>query len=78
MACTSRTNSPRTNAAITSVSTALVFVTCLPNKREANASVVPRSFGRSNVTGPVVVLTATGRYPLREPALASGHAAVRW
>ena len=78
MACTSRTDSPRTNAAITSVSRALVFVTCLPNNRDANAAVVPRSFGRSNVTGPVVVFTVTGRYPLREPSLASGQAAVRW
>jgi hypothetical protein len=34
--------------------------------------VVHRSFGRSNVTGPVVVLNVTGRYPLREPPLASG------
>src|SRR5271166_4182586 len=76
VACTSRTDSPRTNAAITSVSRALVFVTCLPNNRDANAAVVPRSFGRSNVTGPVVVLTVTGRYPLREPSLASGQAAV--
>src|SRR5271166_1746297 len=70
VACTSRTDSPRTNAAITSVSRALVFVTCLPNNRDANAAVVPRSFGRSNVTGPVVVLTVTGRYPLREPLVA--------
>jgi hypothetical protein len=72
------TDRPRTNAAITSVSRALVFVTCLPNNRDANAAVVPRSFGRSNVTGPVVVLTVTGRYPLREPSLASGQTAVRW
>ncbi len=78
MACTSRTDSPRTNEAITSVSSALVFVTCLPNNRDANAAVLPRSFGRSNVTGPVMVLTVTGRYPLREPSLASGQAAVRW
>jgi hypothetical protein len=66
------------NEAITSASKALVFVTCLPNSRDANASVVPRSLGRSNVTGPVVVLTVTGRYPLREPALASGQVVARW
>lgn len=78
MASTSRTDRPHTNAAITSISRALVFVTCLPNNLDANAAVVPRSFGRSNVTGPAVVLTVTGRYPLREPSLASGQAVMRW
>ena len=61
MASTSRTYSPRTNEAITSDSSALVLVTFLPNSREANAAVVPRSLGRSKVTGPAVVLTVTGR-----------------
>src|SRR6476661_8416625 len=64
---TSRVDNPRTNDAITSDSKAWVLVTCLPNRREANAAVVPRSLGRSRVTGPAVVLTVTGRYPLREP-----------
>jgi hypothetical protein len=44
---------------MTSDSNALVLVTCAPNSREANASVVPRSFGRATVTGPAVVLTVT-------------------
>ena len=52
-------------------SRALVLVTWLPNRREANASVVPRSFGRASATGPAVVLTVTSRYPLREPGRAS-------
>jgi hypothetical protein len=56
---TSRTDSPRTNPAITSDSSALDFVTDLPNSCDANASVVPRSFGRATVTGPVVVLIVT-------------------
>ena len=40
---------------------ALVLETCLPNRREANAAVVPRSLGRSKVIGPAVVLTVAGR-----------------
>jgi len=56
---TSRTDSPRTNPAITNDSNAFDFVTDLPNSCEANASVVPRSFGRSMVTGPAVVLIVT-------------------
>ena len=67
MASTSRTDRPRTNEAITSDSSALVLVTCAPNRRDANASVVPRSLGRAKVTGPAVVLTVTSRYPLRDP-----------
>jgi hypothetical protein len=59
VASTSRTDRPRTNPAMTSDSNALVLVTCAPNSREANASVVPRSFGRATVTGPAVVLTVT-------------------
>jgi hypothetical protein len=74
----SRTDRPRTNEAITSVSSAFVFVTCDPNSRDANASVVPRSFGRDSITGPAVVLTVTSRYPLREPGRASPQAAARW
>ena len=78
VASTSRTDRPRTNEAITSDSSALVFVTCAPNSRDANASVVPRSFGRDSCTGPAVVLTVTSRYPLREPGRASSQAAARW
>jgi len=33
---------------------------------------VARSFGRSTVTGPAVVFTVVGQYPLREPGRASG------
>ena len=77
-ASTSRTDSPRTNEAITSVSSALVLVTWLPNRRDANASAVPRSLGRDSWTGPAVVLTVTSRYPLREPARVSSQAAARW
>jgi hypothetical protein len=61
VASTSRTDRPRTNEAITSDSRALVLVTCVPNRREANASVAPRSFGRDRATGPAVVLTVTSR-----------------
>jgi hypothetical protein len=64
-ASTSRVDRPRTNPAMTSDSKALVRVTCLPSSREANASSVPRSFGRSKVTGPLVVFTVTGAWPLR-------------
>ena len=77
-ASTSRTDRPRTNEAITSVSSAFVLVTCEPNSRDANASVVPRSFGRASCTGPAVVLTVTSRYPFREPGRASSQAAARW
>lgn len=56
MFSTSRTDRPRTNPAITSASKALDLVTLLPNNWLANASVVPRSFGRAMVTGPAVVL----------------------
>ena len=51
-ASTSRTDRPRTNEAITSDSSAFVLVTCAPNSRDANASVVPRSFGRDRVHRP--------------------------
>src|SRR5512135_3481498 len=78
VALTSRTDRPRTNEAITSDSSALVLVTCAPNRREANACVVPRSFGRASCTGPAVVLTVTSRYPLRDPGRASAQAAARW
>src|SRR2546421_352380 len=61
VASTSRTDSPRMNEAITRDSSALVLVTCAPNSREANASLVPRSFGRASPTGPAVVLTVTSR-----------------
>ncbi|HLI43488.1 MAG TPA: hypothetical protein VKU92_03350 [Acidimicrobiales bacterium] len=42
----------------------------MPSSREANASSVPRSFGRSMVTGPAVVLIVVGQCQLRLPALA--------
>src|SRR5215472_4228291 len=77
-ASTPRTGRPRTNEAITSVSSALVLVTWLPDRREANFSVVPRSFGRDSTTGPAVVLTVTSRYPSRAPGRASAQAAARW
>jgi len=77
-ASTSRTDRPRTNEAITSDSSAFVFVTCDPNSRDANASVVPRTLGRDSCTGPAVVFTVTSRYPLREPGRASAQAATRW
>ena len=47
--------------AITSDSRAFVLVTCAPNSRDANAPVVPRSFGRPSSTGPAVVFTVTSR-----------------
>src|SRR3954454_13706275 len=65
-ASTSRTDRPRTNPAITRVSNALVFDTPVPNNRETNFSSAPRSFGRSGVTGPAVVFTVLGQYPLRD------------
>ncbi len=61
VASTSRTDRPRTKEAITRDSRALVLVTWLPNRREANASLVPRSLGRARATGPAVVLTVTSR-----------------
>jgi hypothetical protein len=41
---------------MTRLSSAWVLLTPVPSNREANASLVPRSFGRDSVTGPVVVL----------------------
>lgn len=41
----SRTDSPRTNEAITSVSNALVLVTCLPNNPDANAQAATEELG---------------------------------
>ena len=61
MFSTSRTDRPRTNPAITSDSSAFDLVTVVPNSFDANASVVPRSFGRATVTGPAVVLTVAGQ-----------------
>jgi hypothetical protein len=77
-ASTSRTERPRTNPAITNVSNALVLDTPVPNSRDTNFSSVPRSFGRCRVTGPAVLFTVLGQYPLREPARASGTSARRW
>jgi hypothetical protein len=73
----SRVDSPRTNPAIISASSALVLVTPVPNSWEANRSVVPRSFGRCTVTGPAVVLIVVGQCPLRIPARAFSQAAPR-
>jgi len=56
VASTSRVERPRTNPAMTRLSSAWVFLTPVPSSREAKASVVPRSFGRLSVTGPAVVL----------------------
>jgi hypothetical protein len=56
----------------------LVLDTPVPNNRETNFSSVPRSFGRSTVTGPAVVFTVLGQYPLREPGRASGTCSRRW
>jgi hypothetical protein len=75
---TSRTDRPRTNPAITSDSSAFDLVTVVPNSFDANTPVVPRSFGRATVTGPAVVLTVAGLYPLRDPGRASSTAAARW
>src|SRR5712691_8980457 len=61
VASTSRTDRPRMKEAITRDSRAFVLVTWLPDRREANASVAPRSFGLDKVTGPAVVLTVTSR-----------------
>jgi hypothetical protein len=61
VASTSRTDRPRMKVATTRDSRALVLVTWLPNGRDANASVVPRSFGLARATGPAVVLTVTSR-----------------
>src|SRR4029453_4332054 len=72
LASTSRVDRPRTYPAMTSASSAWVRVTCLPSSREANAASAPRSLGRSSVTGPVVVLSVTGWWALREPGGASG------
>jgi hypothetical protein len=61
VASTSRTDRPRTNPAITNDSKAFVLVTPAPKSRDAKRSVVPRSFGRSMVTGPAVVLIVVGQ-----------------
>jgi len=67
VASTSRTDRPRTKLAMTSDSKALVRHTPVPSSREAKAFSVPRSFGRSRVIGPEVVLMVVGQWPLRLP-----------
>jgi hypothetical protein len=62
---TSRTLRPRTKEAITRVSSAWVRVMPVPNRREANFSVVPRSFGRAMVIGPLVVFYGGRAVPER-------------
>lgn len=47
LASTSRTEGPRTKPAMTSASRAWVLVTPLPSRREANATLVPRSLRRA-------------------------------
>jgi hypothetical protein len=54
------------------------LVTPAPNSREAKRSVVPRSFGRSIVTGPAVVLIVVAQKPLRLPARVPSTPAARW
>jgi hypothetical protein len=68
VASTSRTERPRTKLAITRDSRALVRHTPVPSRRDANASSVSRSFGRSRVIGPDVVLTVVAPCPLRLPS----------
>jgi len=58
-ASTSRTDRPRTNPAMTSDSSAFVLVTPMPSRRDANASALPRTFGRCRVTSPAVDLIDT-------------------
>lgn len=60
---------------MTRVSSALVRVTPVPNRREANASVAPRGFGRTMVTAPVVVLTVVGQCPSRHTDRTAAFAA---
>ncbi|WP_307832763.1 hypothetical protein [Planomonospora sp. ID91781] len=55
---------------MTRVSRAWVRVTPAPNRREANASVVPRSLGRAMAIGPLVVLMVVGQWP---PEVAGPH-----
>ena len=52
VASTSRVDNPRTNPAITSDSNAFDRVMPLPNSREQNCSVVPRSFAQLNGSRP--------------------------
>jgi hypothetical protein len=59
-------------------SNALLLDTPTISSRDANASVVPRSFGRARLTGPALVLTVTGWQPLRIPGRASGTPAARY
>jgi hypothetical protein len=56
-ASTSRSLKPRTQPEIANASNAFVRVTCLPSRREANRSSMPRSFSRRSPTGPAVVRT---------------------
>jgi hypothetical protein len=46
---------------MTRLSNALLLVRPVPNNREANASLVPPSFGRATVTDPAVVLIVVSR-----------------
>ena len=78
VASTSRIDSPRTNPAITSDSSALVLVTCVPNSREANGSVVPRSFGRCNGHRPGGGLDRRRAVAVARPGRRVLAAAARW
>jgi hypothetical protein len=57
---------------------AVVLVTWAPSSRNANASVVPRSFSLGQVRGPAVVFGVTSRCPSRDPGRASSQDAARW
>jgi hypothetical protein len=77
VASTSRTGRPRMNEAITRDSSTLVLVTWLPNRREAKASLAPRSLGRAKLDRPSGGLDRHLRVPVAG-SRASGQAAARW
>jgi len=59
-------------------SSALVLVTWLPNRREAKASLAPRSLGRACSTGPAVVFDRYLPVPVAGAGPGIGQAAARW
>jgi hypothetical protein len=60
IASTSRSDRPRTQQEITSVSSALVRVTPWPNRRSHRVAWAWRSLGRCNSTGPSDVFSVLG------------------
>jgi len=56
----------------------LVLVTWLPNRREAKASLAPRSLGRACSTGPAVVFDRYLPVPVAGAGPGIGQAAARW